>query len=236
MSTYVLVSDQSWTGNLAGFLERVTGFKFLLLESAQEFSIERLRALAPKQVFVVHWSKKIPSEIFSAFECVIFHMTDLPYGRGGSPLQNLIIRGHGETQISAIRCVEEMDAGDVYLKKPLSLSGSAKEIFARASEVIYEMILEIIFDEPEPQPQSGLVTIFKRRKPEESEIPPNQSIQRLYDFVRMLDAPGYPLAQITSRGYKILLRDANWTDGRLLVQAEIQIADPSFQGDEQATT
>jgi methionyl-tRNA formyltransferase len=188
----------------------------------------------PKQVFVVHWSKKIPSEIFTAFECIIFHMTDLPYGRGGSPLQNLIIRGHGETKISAIRCVEEMDAGDVYLKKSLSLSGSAREIFARANGVIYDMILEIILDNPEPQPQIGPIVVFKRRRPEESEIPPNQSLQKLYDFIRMLDAPGYPLAQITSRGYKFLLQEANWTDGRLLVQAEIQITDSSFQEDGQS--
>jgi methionyl-tRNA formyltransferase len=127
-----------------------------------------------------------------------------------------------------------MDAGDVYLKKSLSLSGSAREIFARANGVIYDMILEIILDNPEPQPQIGPIVVFKRRRPEESEIPPNQSLQKLYDFIRMLDAPGYPLAQITSRGYKFLLQEANWTDGRLLVQAEIQITDSSFQEDGQS--
>ena len=44
-------------------------------------------------------------------------MTDLPYGRGGSPLQNLIINGHKETMMSALRCVQELDAGPIYLKK-----------------------------------------------------------------------------------------------------------------------
>ena len=47
-------------------------------------------------------------------------MTDLPYGRGGSPLQNLIVRGHKHTMISAIKCVKELDAGPIYLKKPLT--------------------------------------------------------------------------------------------------------------------
>jgi len=37
-------------------------------------------------------------------------MTDVPYGRGGSPLQNLIVRGHTETKLTALRCVRDLDA------------------------------------------------------------------------------------------------------------------------------
>lgn len=32
-----------------------------------------------------------------------FHMTNFPYGRGGSPLQNLMKRGHHTTTITALR-------------------------------------------------------------------------------------------------------------------------------------
>ena len=67
-------------------------------------------------------------------------MTDLPYSRGGSPLQNLILRGHQETQIIALRCVAELDAGPIYMKRPLSLEESAYEIFVRAADVVQEMI------------------------------------------------------------------------------------------------
>lgn len=44
-------------------------------------------------------------------------MTDLPYGRGGSPLQNLIVRNHYKTKISEIRVKKEIDSGPIYLKK-----------------------------------------------------------------------------------------------------------------------
>ena len=71
-------------------------------------------------------------------------MTDLPYGRGGTPLQNLIIRGHSETMISAIRCEKKIDAGPVYLKKKLSLDGTAEKIYLRAYKIIEKMIFEII--------------------------------------------------------------------------------------------
>ena len=49
-------------------------------------------------------------------------MTDLPYGRGGSPLQNLIVRGHKETKISAIKVVKELDAGPVLSSLELMLN------------------------------------------------------------------------------------------------------------------
>ncbi len=37
------------------------------------------------------------------------HMTDVPYGRGGSPLQNLIARGHTSTKLTAMRMTAEVD-------------------------------------------------------------------------------------------------------------------------------
>jgi methionyl-tRNA formyltransferase len=58
-----------------------------------DLAVEMLAALDPRYVFFPHWSHRIDSAIFERFECVIFHMTDLPFGRGGSPLQNLIARG-----------------------------------------------------------------------------------------------------------------------------------------------
>jgi methionyl-tRNA formyltransferase len=139
----------------------------------EELSVERLEQLDPTHVFFLHWSWMIPAEIFERWECVVFHMTDLPYGRGGSPLQNLIARGHTDTVMSAIRVVEETDAGPVYMKRPLSLTGSAQEIYERATRLSLEMIADIMRDSPEPEPQVGEPVEFTRRRPEESEVPPN---------------------------------------------------------------
>ena len=67
-------------------------------------------------------------------------MTDLPYGRGGSPLQNLIIRGGKTTKLFAFRMTEEFDARPNYLKRNLSLEGTAREIFIRANYLSAKMI------------------------------------------------------------------------------------------------
>ena len=74
-------------------------------------------------------------------------MTDLPYGRGGSPLQNLIVRGKKDTMLSAIQVEKELDAGAIYMKMPLSLEGSAAQILRRASNIIFEQgnIVELVY-------------------------------------------------------------------------------------------
>lgn len=66
----------------------------------------------------------VPEAVLIAAECVCFHMTDVPYGRGGSPLQNLIVRKHKKTKLTALKMTEEIDAGPVYCKRELSLDGS----------------------------------------------------------------------------------------------------------------
>src|SRR2546427_4886313 len=69
---------------------RLPEHQVVRLRAKQELAAEKLKQIRPDFVFFPHWSWPIPEEIHSQFECVIFHMTDLPYGRGGSPLQNLI--------------------------------------------------------------------------------------------------------------------------------------------------
>ena len=68
-----------------------------LISARDDLSLDALRALQPAYVFFPHWSWRVPKKIVEEFSCVCFHETDLPYGRGGSPLQNLIVRGHKST-------------------------------------------------------------------------------------------------------------------------------------------
>jgi methionyl-tRNA formyltransferase len=123
-------------------------------------------------------------------------MTDVPFGRGGSPLQNLIARGIRETRLTALRMTAEVDAGPVYRKEILPLSGAAHEIYARAADLSLKMIEWIVREEPPSVPQSGAPTYFARRTPAESVLPNASSLEAVYDHIRMLDAEGYPPAFI----------------------------------------
>lgn len=177
----------------------------VLMTEKNQLTPETVERINPDYIFVPHWSFIIPKEVYERYTTVIFHMTDLPYGRGGSPLQNLIIRGYNRTKISAILCSPQLDAGDIFCKENLELSGSAIEIFLRASQTIHTMILRIIKEKLQTTPQEGDIVEFKRRKPEESNLQVNSfnSLNQLYDFIRMLDAPDYPKAYLDLDDFRI---------------------------------
>ena len=126
-----------------------------------------------------YWSYIIKPEIYGRFPCIVFHMTDLPFGRSGSPLQNLIIRGIKQIKISVIRVTKILDEGLVYIEK-----------------------------EPEAMEQEGEVTVFQRRKPEQSELTTDMSMDKIYDYIRMLDAEGHPNAHLSFGNKRLMFTKA----------------------------
>jgi methionyl-tRNA formyltransferase len=201
--TNIIASQRPWNADLADRLTAKTGVTFVTVSDEGGLSLEAVTKLKPKYIFIIHWSNNVPDEVWSTQECVVFHMTDVPYGRGGSPLQNLIARGHDSTSISALRCVRELDAGPVYFKRPLCLHGSAEEIFLRADRIIEEMIVEIVNSQPTPVPQQGEPVVFRRRRPDEGDLSIAQDLDGWYHTIRMLDAEGYPRAYLDIGDFRI---------------------------------
>jgi methionyl-tRNA formyltransferase len=202
-------------------LNTLTSQTFTFIETKTDLTLERLQELQPRYVFFPHWSYIIPSAIFEEFECVIFHMTDLPFGRGGSPLQNLISRGTYETKISALRCEQGLDAGPIYIKRPLSLYGTAEEIYIRAARQIETMIADIVNQHPEPQTQSGEIVSFSRRKPHESHVGAVENLEQMFDYIRMLDADGYPKAFLETEHLRFEFSRASLKPTEILADVRI---------------
>ena len=65
---------------------------------------------------------------------------------------------------------------------------------------------------------------FKRRKPNQSEIliNENNSIDDIYNYIRMLDADSYPNAYINYGDYRLLFSNAKIQNGRLLANVVIE--------------
>jgi methionyl-tRNA formyltransferase len=193
MTNSVIACSKPWFNAVdksASFNEH----SFVYMSGKEDLSMERLKEIDPRYIFFPHWNWIVPDNIIAAYECVCFHSTPVPYGRGGSPIQNMIAHGHEETVVSALRMVKELDAGPVYMQKAVSLLGGGEEIFLRISRVISEMIVEIIDRTPEPVPQTGDPVTFKRRTPSQSLLPQSGSLKSIYDHIRMLDAESYPKA------------------------------------------
>lgn len=202
MCIVIASNNPIYTEGLVKSLKESLLEKIVVISKKEELTLDYLKQENPSFIFFPHWSHIIPAEIFENYTCIVFHMTDLPFGRGGSPLQNLIVRGITETKISALKVVKELDAGPVYLKAPLSLEGTAREIFERCVPIVNDMILKILQDKIIPQEQIGDVVQFKRRTPEQSNLNPLSSMNEVYDYIRMLDADGYPTAYLETEKLK----------------------------------
>lgn len=222
---YVLASSKPWHVQVFESRRNTLPGEWRVIQEPKELTAASLREFAPAYVFFPHWSWIVPEEILSEFECVCFHMSDVPYGRGGSPLQNLIARGHQNTKLTALRMVSELDAGPVYLKRPLSLEGAAKDIFQRAAEIGFDMMDEIARHRPAPVPQQGQPVVFKRRTPEDSLLPDDGSLEQVYDQIRMLDAPTYPHAFIDHGSFRLEFEEAELDND--CVTARVRITRPS---------
>ncbi|MEM6667361.1 MAG: methionyl-tRNA formyltransferase, partial [Pseudomonadota bacterium] len=133
MTRYVYATNRVWSLDAFSRHRNTLPGEWAVVTSPYDLAAV-VGAMAPRYIFFPHWSHIVPKAILDATECVCFHMTDVPYGRGGSPLQNLIVRGHEDTVLTALRMTKVLDGGPVYGKIPLSLEGSAADIFARMAE------------------------------------------------------------------------------------------------------
>ncbi len=208
----IIASLKTWNNkNFKKLTKKFPHFKFFLITKKEYLTFKAIQKINPKYIFFPHWSFIIPKEIYENYECVVFHMSDLPFGRGGSPLQNLILQGIKKTKISALCVNENIDSGDIYFKYDLDISKkSAQKIYKKASKIIFfKMIPQFLKTKPKAFKQNGKVTIFKRRMPKQSNLNSleNPNLEKIFDFIRMLDAPSYPKAFLNLQNFTIEFKE-----------------------------
>jgi methionyl-tRNA formyltransferase len=222
---YVICAHRDWGIRL--FKEKISSlpYHFDLISNKNELNINHLKKNKPDMIFFLDWSWIVKEDIFTQYKCVVFHSSPLPKFRGGSPIQNQIVRGIKQSKLTAFYMSKGIDTGDILLQKNLNLDGHLRDILKRISDLIYTMIKEIIKGKYAIRKQKGKVSYFKRRKPEESELKKhafNKPLTFIYNFIRMLEDP-YPNAFIRLGDKKIILKEAEYSanQNKLYVLAEI---------------
>ena len=209
MHKYIIATTKDWNINQYNRSVYKKRKNWYLVTDMKKLTTTYIKSIKPKYIFFPHWSRKVNSKIINNYECVGFHETDVPYGRGGSPIQNIIIRNLKKTIISALKMTDELDAGPIYLKKSLKLNGNAQEIYERASKKVFKMISIIVKKNIMPVAQKGKVVKFKRRKPKQSVLSKKtKTLEELYNHIRMLDAKTYPTAFVKHGNLRIEFKKA----------------------------
>tara|TARA_B100000676_G_C18082843_1_gene852545 strand:+ start:3799 stop:4461 length:663 start_codon:yes stop_codon:yes gene_type:complete len=198
-----------------------SSFSINIIKHKKDLTKDFLDSISPDYIFFVHWSFIVPSEIYSNFECIVFHTAPLPYGRGGTPIQNLILEGFKTAPLCALRMIGELDSGPIYEKREISLDGSLSDIFSRLNYAINILIRNISRGNIVPSEQVGKPHVFKKLTKESNELPSNISLLQLYDRIRMLDHEDYPNPFLISGDLKFEFFNAELDDDAITVKCRI---------------
>jgi len=174
-------------------------------------------------VFVPHYSKIIDLKAFPGTRFIGFHTGNLPKDRGGSPVQNKIVKKEYLTEVSAIALEEKIDSGAIYTHREIDLSeGNIEFILRKVSLLISSMMTEIVVGDLKPTPQNENLEVNKRFAESDSELPKRANLSDLYDRIRMVDGLDYPNAFIEQANYKVYFTKAVKEDGVLSAHARFE--------------
>lgn len=220
MTKYIIASSQDWFDKQPKS-DPYKKLDIISISRREDLNLEMLQEYKPRYIFFPHWNWKVSSDIVSRYECVAFHTAPLPYGRGGSPIQNLIIRGFTSSPIYALKMTETIDGGPIYGQCEISLDGTIEDIFKRIATSIEKMIVSICETQPTPSPQVGIAHTFKRLTRQDNELSSDLSLVEMYDRIRMVDGEGYPKAYIVFGDYRIELSQATLSERKLEAMIKI---------------
>ena len=221
MDKILFVSSKKWFFLNKDVKKLIKKKNIYKITDKKKLNLKNISKINPTKIFFPHWSYKVPNKILKNFECICFHTAPLPYGRGGSPIQNLIIRKFKKAPVCAIKMTNKIDSGPIYLKKNISLNGSLNEIFERISDAVLFMITKIIKNKIIPKHQSGKPLYFKRINEKESLINQFEKLNGVYDKIRMLDSEEYPNAYFKFGNTIIKLQGAKNKRNYILCNAKI---------------
>ena len=192
------------------------------INKPKDLTLKKITKINPDIIFFPHWSWYVKKEIFEKYPSIMFHSSPLPYGRGGSPIQNLILRGYKSTPVCAIKMENMLDSGKIYLKKNISLKGPLSKILKNLNLVVNDLIKKLIIKLPIPKKQIGKIEKFKRIKQSNNEIKKVKSLEEFYDRIRMLDDISYPNSFIKFSGFTLEFYNISRKKNELICNIKIK--------------
>lgn len=129
---------------------------------------------------------------------LVVHASDLPRGKGWSPLTWKILNGENRIPVVLFEAAEQVDSGRIYLKDSMEFTGlelidELRVVLARTTIQLCNQFIEQypqILEQAEEQ--QGEASFYPRRTPRDSRINPELSIQAQFQQLRVADNDKYP--------------------------------------------
>lgn len=140
---------------------------------------------------------------------LVVHASDLPQGKGFSPLTWQILEGKNDITLTLFNAVAAVDAGLIFNKAVVNFSGC--ELIEEMRDILGNKINELILEFLNKHPniygveQVGQDSFYRRRFKEDSELDPAKSITEQFNLLRIVDNERYP-AYFNYHGHKYIIK------------------------------
>jgi methionyl-tRNA formyltransferase len=149
--------------------------------------------------FCLSFSKRIPSKVRQRFRhTLVVHESDLPAGKGWSPLTWQVLEGKNRIPITLFEAAEQFDSGLIYAQRWIEfegheLVGELREGQARATQELCRWFIDKYPESTSAaRKQQGQESFYPRRTPLDSELDPNKTITEQFNLLRVVDNDRYP--------------------------------------------
>lgn len=149
-------------------------------------------------VFILGYTNILDKRFFDSNKlCLAVHESDLPFGKGFSPVQWQVLEGKKCIPVCLFETVEAVDSGNIYGKGYIELDGYELfyEIREKQALVTMDLMIEFLLKYPdiESQKQEGESTFYPRRTVKDDELNINKTIKEQFNHFRIANNDDYPL-------------------------------------------
>ncbi|MFC1579355.1 formyltransferase family protein [Thermodesulfobacteriota bacterium] len=141
---------------------------------------------------------------------LVIHESDLPKGRGWSPVSWQILEGKNEIPIVLFEADEKLDAGPIYLKDYITLDGTEllDEIKLKQGEKTIELALRFLQKYPDIESKAQVdipPTFYDKRTAKDDRLDIEKSIRDNFNHLRIVHNEKYP-AWFEYKGKEYILK------------------------------
>jgi len=203
----VLTSRESWFVEYAR--ELVELFKKRNLNSRLFFNPDKISERY-EIVFILSYFRVLKKNFLEKhIHNLVVHESNLPKGKGWSPLFWQILEGKNRIPIVLFEATEKVDEGKIFLKDYIVYEGHElhDEIREKQARKTIELCLKFVeeYSKLRPKRQCGKSTYYRRRTPQDSKLDVKKTLRKQFNLLRIVDNENFP-AFFYYKGHKYILK------------------------------
>lgn len=144
----------------------------------------------PDMIVVMSYGVILRDNVLNAAKCINIHPSSLPKYRGPSPIRTALLNGDTNMDVCLMAMVAEMDAGDVYMRKNITIdeNDTNADVENKVSKTAIEMLDEYIVnpDKFVAVPQNGEPTFTRKFTGDDEIIDWNKTPIQIHNQIRAL--------------------------------------------------